>query len=57
MEFLRAEGYDQLGDDEKEVLECDNCFNKVKLCIYEHAGYALRHSHAARFGAPLINFP
>ncbi len=26
---MRAEGYDQLGKDEKEVLACGNCFNDV----------------------------
>ncbi len=29
VEFLRAEGYDQLGEDEKKVLECGNCFNDI----------------------------
>ncbi len=29
VEFLRAEGYDQLEEDEKEVLACINCFNDV----------------------------
>ncbi len=29
VEFLRAKGYDQLGEDEKEVLTCSNCFNDV----------------------------
>ncbi len=32
MEFLRAEGYDQLGEDEKEVLVCGNMPNGNKLC-------------------------
>ncbi len=29
VEFLRVEGSDQLGEDEKEVLACGNCFNDV----------------------------
>ncbi len=29
MKFLRDEVYDQLEEDEKEVLECGNCFNDV----------------------------
>ncbi len=27
--IFESRGYDQLGEDEKEVLECGNCFNGV----------------------------
>ncbi len=49
---MRAEGYDQLGEDEKEVLACGNCFNDVS---YEQLSrYATVNGS---FCPPLPNLP
>ncbi len=40
VEFLRAEGYDQLAEGEKEVLACDNCIDDVS-----RKAVALLHHH------------
>ncbi len=52
MEFLRAEGYDQLGEDEKEVLACGNCVTMLvaSSCLATPLSMAF-------FYPPLPNLP
>ncbi len=52
MEFLRADGYDQSGVDEKEVLAYGICFNDVSCEQLPH--YATNKTF---FYPPLLNLP
>ncbi len=50
---MRAEGYSQLGKDEKEILACGNCFNNVsheQLPRYATINGFFLPASAAEFG-------